>query len=66
MRERRGLTKAGLSRRCEEIGHPVTAAHLSRVENGPNVPTPPLLKALADALAVTVDDLLDQTKAGAA
>jgi transcriptional regulator with XRE-family HTH domain len=66
LRERKGLTCSGLARRCTENEHPVSAQHVARIEAGPWVPSAPLLKALADALDVKVDDLLDQTKAGAA
>lgn len=66
LREREGLTGAGLARRCTENGHPVSSQHVSRVETGPWIPSAPLLKALADALGVELDDLLDQSKAGAA
>ena len=66
LREREGLTGAGLARRCTENGHRVSGQHVSRIETGPWMPSAPLLKALAAALNVTVDDLLDHTKAGAA
>jgi transcriptional regulator with XRE-family HTH domain len=65
-RERLGLTRPDLARKCAAAGHPVSVQHICRVENGPHLPSAPLLKALADALDVAVDDLLDQTKAGAA
>lgn len=65
-RERLGFTSSGLAKRCTENGHPVSAQHVARIEAGPWMPSAPLLKALADALSVKVDDLLDETKAGAA
>lgn len=58
-RETLGLTRPALALRCKEIGHTVSTEHLRRVEAGISVPTAPLLKAIADALNVTVDDLLD-------
>lgn len=66
LREREGLTGAGLARRCTENGHRVSSQHVARVQAGPWMPSAPLLKALAIALDVTVDDLLDESKAGAA
>jgi transcriptional regulator with XRE-family HTH domain len=66
LRERRGLTCSGLARRCTENGHRVSAQHVARIEAGPWMPSAPLLKAIADAMDVTVDDLLDHDRAGAA
>jgi transcriptional regulator with XRE-family HTH domain len=65
-RERLGMTRPALAKRCEEIGHKVSTEHLRRIETGMSIPSAPLLKAIADAMGVEVDDLLDQTKAGAA
>lgn len=65
LRERKGLTRSALAKRCAENGHPVSVQHVARIEAGPWMPSAPLLKALADALAVEVDDLLDP-KASAA
>lgn len=54
LRTERGLTLDALGRR---VG--VTASLLSLVENGRREPRLPLLRGLADALGVTVADLLD-------
>jgi len=52
-REHRGLTLHDLAQRCE-----VTDAAISQIENHKRQPSVDLLKRLATALAVEVDDLL--------
>ncbi len=52
-REYRGLTLHDLAQRCE-----VTDAAISQIENHKRQPSVDLLKRLATALAVEVDDLL--------
>lgn len=58
IRERSGLTLGGLAERCTALGHPVHRSYLGKIEGGLNRPSPPLLKVLAKALRVKVDDLL--------
>ena len=58
-RERAGLNMQGLADRCRVIGgHSVHASYLGKVERGLYRPSAPLLKAIAAALEVVVDDLL--------
>jgi transcriptional regulator with XRE-family HTH domain len=57
-RERAGLNIQGLADRCREVGYPVHASYLGKIERGLYRPSAPLLKALALALGVKVDDLL--------
>lgn len=59
-RERAGLTRPVLAKKCEEAGCRVSPQHVGRLEDGPWRPRPPLLVALAKALKVQVDDLLDE------
>lgn len=66
IRERAGLTLVDVAKRCKHAGHPVHSSTLGKIEMGKHLPSPALLAALTTALEVTVDDLLDQTKAGAA
>jgi transcriptional regulator with XRE-family HTH domain len=58
-RRRQGLTLADLARRCHERGDKnVDETALSRYERGEVRPGPNRLLILAQALGVTVDDLL--------
>jgi transcriptional regulator with XRE-family HTH domain len=59
IRERSGYTLGTLAERCTELGYPVHRSYLGKIESGLNRPSPPLLKALAKALRVKVDALLD-------
>jgi transcriptional regulator with XRE-family HTH domain len=65
-RERAGFTLVEVAKRCKQAGHPVHSSTLGKIESSKHLPSPRLLVALTNALDVTVDDLLDQTKAGAA
>lgn len=65
-RERAGLTRPGLSKRCAGLGCPVTPQHIARLERDEHRPNPPLLVAFAKALGRQLDDLLDNESAGAA
>jgi len=60
-RLRRGLTLRQLSALCAEAedGRPVTAGQISRYERGRIRPAPASLLALAQALDVQTDDLLE-------
>lgn len=64
-RERSGLLQEQLAQRCIDRGHVVSRARISSVERG-EMPSAPLLKALADALGVKVDALLDPEQDAAA
>jgi transcriptional regulator with XRE-family HTH domain len=66
IRERAGLTLVDVAKRCKNAGYTVHSSHLGKIESGKHLPSAPLLAALTTALGVTVDDLLDKTKAGAA
>lgn len=57
-RERAGFNIQGLADRCREVGYPVHASYLGKIERGLYRPSAPLLKALAQALGVEIDDLL--------
>lgn len=57
-RERAGLHHSDLANRCEQVGHKVDRSRLSQLENGGGKPSPPLLRALTEALGISVDDLL--------
>ncbi|WP_410676714.1 helix-turn-helix domain-containing protein, partial [Amycolatopsis sp. cmx-4-68] len=59
LRELAGLSLTALAQRCTEQGHPVHLSAISKVELGANGPSPALLKALAAALGVDVEDLMD-------
>jgi transcriptional regulator with XRE-family HTH domain len=61
-RERAGLSLAALARRCAEIGRPVHSQSLGRVESGVRSPSPKMLRAIADALGVNPDALLDMSE----
>lgn len=61
-RELGGFLQAELAERCAKLGHPVDRSRISQLERlkkgqGPR-PSPPLLRALAQALEVKVADLL--------
>lgn len=58
IRRRKGLTQAALAQICVSNGHPMERTIISRLERGEFGPTPERLTALAEALDVTVDDLL--------
>lgn len=60
-RERAGLSIGGLSARTAALGHPVHRSYLGRLERDEYKPSPPVLKVIADALGVDVDELLDRT-----
>ena len=58
-RERAGMHHVDLAQRCMEVsGHQVDRSRISQLENGVGKPSPPLLRALTEALGVSVDDLL--------
>lgn len=57
-RERSGLLQEQLAQRCIDRGYAVSRARISSVERG-EMPSAPLLKALADALGIKIDVLLD-------
>lgn len=59
-RERAGLSFVQLADRCGKQGHPVHHSSIGKVERGVNGPSPALLKALAAALDVEVDQLLER------
>lgn len=59
MRERRGLLQEQLALRCTAAGCQVSRGRISKLETG-DMPSPPLLRALAAALDCTVDDLLER------
>jgi transcriptional regulator with XRE-family HTH domain len=65
-RERAGLLQEQLAEKCTQGGYPVVRASISSLEIGRVMPSPPLLAALASALGVQVDALLDAAEAGAA
>jgi transcriptional regulator with XRE-family HTH domain len=58
-RVRAGLSQAELARRCTEMGYRVSQQQVNRIERGTSGTTPATLKALAAALGLPVDDLLD-------
>lgn len=60
LRERRGLLQEDLARLTTAAGHTVARSTISHLESGDRSPLPPVLKSLADALGVKVDDLLDE------
>lgn len=57
-RERAGLTQEDLANLTAERGQFVERSTISHIENGRRSPMARTLKALADALGITVDDLL--------
>lgn len=62
-RERAGYTRPGLSRRVRDTTEStVSPQHIARLEKGTSTPQPPTLRALADALNVSIDDLLHPKK----
>lgn len=63
IREKKGLSITALAARCTEQGHAVSRAAIGHIENNLNGPSPELLAALAQALEVPVDDLLDPVAA---
>lgn len=65
LRERAGLTRPGLAKRCADLGCSVTPQHIARLERDEHRPGPPLLVAFAQAIGRDVDDLLEPS-AGAA
>src|SRR5699024_3365921 len=56
LRKRRGLTLEQLSRAIDRA-----PSQLSAIENGKREPRLPVLRALAQALEVTMDELLDES-----
>ena len=60
IRERRGLTQVALGQRAG-----MAAASISHFETGQRVPSLDSLVKLADALEVSVDELLGRTSVGA-
>ena len=58
-REKAGFSRPGLVRQLKNNGYSVTSQQLGRIEVGASKPSAPLLKALADALDIDVDDLLE-------
>lgn len=63
-RERCGLNMQGLADRCRVIGgYPVHPSYLGKIERGLYRPSAPLLKAIATALGVAVDDLISSEMA---
>jgi len=65
-RERRGLTQENLSQRTADAGHRVDRSTIAHLENGRRSPLAATLKRLADALDLTVDDLLVTAQKGRA
>lgn len=63
LRQRRGWFQIDLETACKAAGHRVTRDRISRYERGDALPSPRVLKALADGLNVPVDELLDQRAA---
>lgn len=63
IRETKGLSITALAARCTEQGHSVTLGAIGKVEGGINGPSPALVAALAKALGVEVQDLLDEDAA---
>lgn len=59
LRERAGLLQQALADRTAEAGYPVSRGAISHFEIGTRPPSAPALKALAEALGASVDDLLD-------
>lgn len=60
-RELCGLLQEQLAARCTANGHPVSRARISKLETKPDdMPSPPLLGALAAALGCEVADLLSE------
>ena len=59
VRERSGYSRPGLAAHLKEEGHPVSAQHIGRLENGTSVPRPKTLRALRLGLGVELDALLD-------
>ncbi len=57
-RQRAGLLHVDLAELCKTVGHTVDRSRISQLENGVGKPSPPLLRALTEALGITVDDLL--------
>lgn len=60
IRERAGLSTRDLADLCTANGYSVSQNHIWRLETGRSGTTAPLLKALAEALNVQIDDLLTQ------
>lgn len=58
LRERAGYSLAELADRCRASGRKVHLSHLGAIERGLYKPSAALLKAIAAALEVKVDDLL--------
>jgi transcriptional regulator with XRE-family HTH domain len=61
-RLRAGLLQRELAERCTTLGVTVTQPLISHWESARSGPLPPTLKVLAEALGVTVDDLLDRAQ----
>lgn len=61
LRERRGLLQEDLAQLTVIGGYAVARSTISHLELGDRMPMPPVLKALANALNVGVDELLDST-----
>ena len=57
-RLRKGWTQRQVSERCKELGREVNNSNLSKYERGEYAPSPPFLAVLAQALDLTVDDLI--------
>jgi transcriptional regulator with XRE-family HTH domain len=62
-RQRKGWTVRDVSQRCRELGTPVDFGAYSRYERGLTDPGPGRLLAIAQALDLTVDELLLPEKA---
>lgn len=63
-RERAGLNLQGLADRCRVIGgYSVHISYLGKIERGLYRPSAPLLKAIAQALGIEVDDLISSKDA---
>jgi transcriptional regulator with XRE-family HTH domain len=58
-REIAGLTQQSLADRCRQAGHPVSREQISKIEAGRHKPSPPLLRILAEVLAVEPGDLTE-------
>lgn len=65
LRERRGLLQEDLAQLTTSGGYAVSRSTISHLELGDRTPGAPVLKALADALGVVVDELLDDAERAA-
>lgn len=57
-RLRKGWTQRQVQARTKELGREVNESNLSKYERGVFCPRPPFLAAIAEALDLTVDELI--------